>query len=104
VGDIVERLKAAGARNCICARMVANPTNHHPQCPVHFYAEAATTISTLQAEVEKLRDALEMTTFQLETITEPHMRDSIPGALAIQCGIKAKIARQALAGSEGDQG
>jgi hypothetical protein len=43
-----------------------------------------------------LREALEMTAWQLEEVAAPHMREYVPGALAIQCDIKAKKAREAL--------
>jgi len=49
------------------------------------------------ADVQRVAEALQMCVWQLEEIAAKHMRDVVPGALAIQCGIKAKIARAAIA-------
>lgn len=59
----------------------------------------STTVATAAtpADARGIIDALEMCAFQLEQIAAPHMHGSVPGALAIQCGIKAKKAREIIA-------
>jgi hypothetical protein len=48
---LVERLREIGANNCICERMVKNPTNHHPMCPFIFYSQAADRLQSQQASI-----------------------------------------------------
>jgi hypothetical protein len=60
-------------------------------------AEAASELSRLRSQVEEMSQVLGTCAWQLEMLST-EWASQIPGAIAVQCGVKAAMARQALKG------